>query len=60
MNDAQKEMLKRYGSDCICFDGIRGIKPYKFELFTLLFADDMMEGFPYALFFSNRSDEGVL
>lgn len=60
MNEVQKEMLKKYGSDCICVDGTHGMNSYQFELFTLMVIDDIREGFPCAFFFCNRSDEGAL
>ncbi|XP_050512584.1 uncharacterized protein LOC126888397 [Diabrotica virgifera virgifera] len=57
MNKAQREMLEKYGSDCICIDGTHGLNSYEFELITLLILDDMREGFPCAFCISNRTDE---
>lgn len=60
MNEAQGEILKKYGHDCICIDGTHGLNNYGFELITLLTIDDLREGFPCAFLISNRSDEAVL
>ncbi|XP_049811058.1 uncharacterized protein LOC126253607 [Schistocerca nitens] len=60
MNNAQCEILKKYGSDCICIDGTHGTNGYCFELITLLVLDDMRQGFPCAFLISNRSDQDVL
>ncbi|EFA06433.2 hypothetical protein TcasGA2_TC009313 [Tribolium castaneum] len=60
MNLGQEEILKKYGSDCICIDGIHGLNQYDFEMHTLLVIDDVREGFPCAFLISNRSDETVL
>lgn len=35
MTDAQMDMLKKYGSDCVCLDGTHGLNSYDFELNTL-------------------------
>ncbi|XP_068086255.1 uncharacterized protein [Anabrus simplex] len=60
MNSAQREILKKYGSDCICVDGTHGMNSYGFELTTLLVLDDMRQGFPCGFLISNRSDQYVL
>ncbi|XP_049946597.1 uncharacterized protein LOC126440333 [Schistocerca serialis cubense] len=60
MNNAQCEILKKYGSDSICIDGTHGTNGYRFELITLLVLDDMRQGFPCAFLISNRSDQDVL
>lgn len=60
MNEEQKEMLQRYGSDCICLDGTHELNAYGFELNTLLVLDQMREGFPCSFLISNRSDETVM
>ena len=60
MNSAQSEILKKYGSDCVCIDGTHGLNSYGFELITLLVLDDMRQGFPCAFLISNRTDENVL
>lgn len=56
MTPAQCEILKKFGSDCICIDGTHGLNNYNFELHTLLIIDDIREGFPCAFLISNRSD----
>lgn len=56
MTDAQMDMLKKYGSDCVCLDGTHGLNSYDFELNTLLVLDELREGFPCAFLISNRSD----
>lgn len=60
MTPAQLEMLKKYGSDCICLDGTHGLNSYNFELHTLLVIDDIREGFPCAFLFSNRADTNII
>lgn len=56
MTPAQCQVLKRFGSDCICMDGTHGLNNYNFELHTLLIIDEIREGFPCAFLLSNRSD----
>lgn len=60
MTDGQKEMLQKFGNDCVCIDGTHGLNSYGFQLITLLVLDDMREGFPTAFVISNRTDEDVL
>lgn len=60
MNSGQKDVFKKYCSDCICLDGTHGLNQYDFELHTLLVLDDVREGFPCAFLISNRSDESVM
>lgn len=60
MNMAQSQLLKKYGSDCICVDGTHGLNKYGFILTTLLVLDDMREGFPCAFLISNRYDTEVM
>lgn len=60
MTEGQKEMLEKYGMDCICIDGTHGLNGYGFELHTLLVIDQMREGFPAAFLISNRADELAL
>ncbi|GBM40610.1 hypothetical protein AVEN_86277-1 [Araneus ventricosus] len=36
MNEAQQELLKEFGDDCICIDGTHGLNNYDFQLITLL------------------------
>jgi len=56
MTSAQEEMLKKFGTDCICMDGTHGMNAYDFEVVTLMVIDDMRQGFPCAFFISNRTD----
>lgn len=60
MNNAQAEMMEKFGGDCICVDGTHGLNSYNFEIHTLMVIDDMRQGFPCAFLMSNRSDETVL
>ncbi|XP_047112053.1 uncharacterized protein LOC124788816 [Schistocerca piceifrons] len=60
MNNAQGEILTKYGGDCICVDGTHGLNGYDFEVTTLLVLDDMRQGFPCAFLISNRNDSDVL
>lgn len=59
MNEAQCEILKKYGSDCICLDGTHGMNSYNFELNTLLVIDGLRQGFPGAFLISNRTDKEI-
>lgn len=56
MTEGQKDLLLRFGEDCICIDGTHGLNAYGFELHTILVLDDLREGYPTAFFISNRSD----
>ncbi|XP_047103705.1 uncharacterized protein LOC124722613 [Schistocerca piceifrons] len=56
MNRAQREMLSKYGEDCICIDGTHGLNGYDFEVTTLLVLDELRQGFPCAFLISNRKD----
>lgn len=60
MNEAQKEILKKFGTNCVCMDGTHDLNPYGFELTTLLVLDNLCEGFPCALMFSSRVDFQVM
>lgn len=60
MNQGQKEMLQKYGNDCICVDETHGLNMYDFNLNTILILDDMREGFPCSFMVSNRSDEDMM
>lgn len=57
MTDAQCEILRKYGRDCICIDSTHGLNAYDFQLTTLLVLDDMREGFPCCFMISNHTDE---
>lgn len=54
MNEAQAEILKKYGSDCICLDSTFKTNVNTYEMTTLLVLDDLRQGFPCAFFFSNN------
>ena len=61
MNEAQCEMLKKFGSDCICVDETHGTNNYDFKLTTMLVLDEMRQGFPACAFLvSNRTDASAL
>lgn len=60
MTEAQSEMLRKYGSDCICIDGTHGTNSYDFQLITLLIVDDIRQGFPCSFLISNRCDKELL
>lgn len=60
MNEAQKEMLRKYGQDAVCIDGTHGLNKYNFELITLLVLDNLRQGFPCAFLITNRCDQVVL
>ncbi|XP_047000844.1 uncharacterized protein LOC124616568 [Schistocerca americana] len=60
MNNAQGEILKKYGNDCVCVDGTHGLNGYNFELITLLVLDDLRQGFPCAFLISDRNDSQML
>lgn len=60
MNQAQCEILKKFGSDCICLDSTHGMNSYDFQLTTLMIIDDMRQGFPCAFLISNRVDKEIL
>ncbi|XP_046685810.1 uncharacterized protein LOC124371503 [Homalodisca vitripennis] len=56
MTPAQEEMLRKFGSDCVCVDGTHGLNSYDFEVVTLMVIDDMRQGFPCAFFICSRID----
>ncbi|GBL84331.1 hypothetical protein AVEN_148503-1 [Araneus ventricosus] len=60
MNEAQQELLKKFGNDCICIDRAHGMNNYDFEHITLLVIADIRQGFPCAFLISTRSDEIIL
>jgi hypothetical protein len=37
MNEAQKEILQKFGNDCVCIDGTHGLNAYDFQLYTTVF-----------------------
>ena len=58
MNDAQKEMLLKYGKRIVCCDGTHGMG-YDFILYTILILDSVNQGFPCAFLLTNRSDQSI-
>lgn len=56
MNNAQEELLKKFGPDTLCIDGTHGLNQYDFQLITLMVIDDFHQGFPCAFLISNRCD----
>lgn len=60
LTDGQLELLRKYGTDCICIDSTHGVNAYDFQLTTLLVIDDIREGFPCSYLISNRTDEPVI
>lgn len=59
MNDAQCEMLKKFGNNIIAVDGTHGTG-YDFTLHTLIVMDELHQGFPVASMISDRKDTSVL
>lgn len=62
MNDAQLEVLKQFGGDCICIDGTHAFEHVSsdFQLFSLMVLDNVGQGFPCSFLFCNRADTIVL
>ncbi|KAJ8956144.1 hypothetical protein NQ314_006770, partial [Rhamnusium bicolor] len=60
MNEAQCEILKKFGTDCICIDGTHGMNSYGFEIVTLMVIDEMRQGFPCAFLICNRTDQETI
>lgn len=60
INEAQAEIMRKFGNDCICIDSTHGLNNYSFELTTLLVLDDMRQGFPCAFMISSRTDEDMI
>ncbi|KAJ8910233.1 hypothetical protein NQ315_015925 [Exocentrus adspersus] len=58
--NGQKDLLLRFGEDCITIDGTHGLNAYGFELHTILVLDDLREGYPTAFLISNRSDSTAM
>ncbi|KAH1018967.1 hypothetical protein HUJ05_006637 [Dendroctonus ponderosae] len=59
MTPGQKELLLRFGNDCVCMDGTHGLNGYGFELHTLLVLDELREGYPGAFLISNKCDGAI-
>nr|XP_023028933.1 uncharacterized protein LOC111517119 isoform X1 [Leptinotarsa decemlineata] len=60
MTEGQRDILSKFGNDCICVDGTHEMNSYGFELITLMVVDEMREGFPCSFMISNRTDEEVM
>ncbi|KAH1009014.1 hypothetical protein HUJ04_001443 [Dendroctonus ponderosae] len=60
MTPGQKELLLRFGNDCVCMDGTHGLNEYGFELHPLLVLDELREGYPGAFLISNKCDGTVI
>uniref|UniRef100_A0A6P7GY30 Uncharacterized protein LOC114348268 n=1 Tax=Diabrotica virgifera virgifera TaxID=50390 RepID=A0A6P7GY30_DIAVI len=60
MTEGQKELLLRFGDDCICMDGTHGLNGYGFELHTILVLDDLREGYPSAFLISSWNDAELM
>lgn len=56
MNQAQGDILKKFGQEVICLDSTHGTNKYNFELTTILTIDDLHQGVPCAFFLSNRTE----
>lgn len=56
MNEAQSEILKKFGRDTLCIDGTHGLNQYDFQLVTLMVIDEFRQGFPCTFVISNRCD----
>lgn len=59
MNNSQKFMFKKFGSNIISIDSTHGLNMYDFELSTILVIDEFGEGYPAACMFTNRKDTKV-
>lgn len=59
-NEAQLEILKKFGGDCICVDSTHGLNAYVFELVTCLDLDDMRQGFLVSFLLTNRTDSKTI
>ncbi|KAJ8964102.1 hypothetical protein NQ314_005127 [Rhamnusium bicolor] len=60
MNETQCEILKKFGTDCICIDRTHGMNSYVFEIVTLMVIDETQQGFPCAFLICNRTDQEVI
>lgn len=56
MNNYQKIMLSRFGTNIIAVDSTHGLNNYDFELTTIMVVDDNGEGFPVSYMFTNKKD----
>lgn len=48
MNSVQADLLKKYGENIICVDGMHGIG-YDFTLFSIIIMDEYHTGFPCSI-----------
>lgn len=53
MNDAQLEILMKFGNDSISIDETHELNAYHFQLYTILV---LRQGIPACFLFSNRGD----
>ncbi|XP_073979586.1 uncharacterized protein [Rhodnius prolixus] len=60
MNDAQLDMLEKFGGDLICVDGTHSLGSVDYQLFTLLVINEMRQCFPCSFLVTSRSDETAL
>lgn len=58
-NDAQLEVLRRFGKDCVCVDHVLNTRD-NYLLTSLLVADDLKQGLPTAFMLSNRVDFAIM
>ena len=58
--DFQRDMLVKYGGECICMDSTHGTNAYDFNLITVLVVDGFGEGIPVAWAVANREDATIL
>lgn len=58
--EEQRNMLKKYGADCICIDGTSELNSYGVELYTVLVLDERRHGLPCAFLLTNRSDAEII
>ena len=56
----QRDMLVKYGGECICMDSTHGTNAYDFNLITVLVVDGFGEGIPVAWAVANREDATIL
>nr|XP_023020341.1 uncharacterized protein LOC111508927 [Leptinotarsa decemlineata] len=60
MNEAQSEILRRFGQDCICIDQTHETNSNGFHLITLFVVDSMRQGFPCAFLLCSRTDQAAI
>ena len=52
----QRDMLIKYGNECVCMDSTHGTNAYDFNLITVLVIDSLGEGISVAWAIANRED----